>query len=235
MGALAILLTGWALTKIPAFPGEAAADRLPVRRVLLRPGLPVILAAAFAFEVGHMNLYTYVAPLLARAELVQHIGVLLLVFGVAALAGLCTAGALVDRHLRAVVLSVLMLFAGCMLSFAAAGHVTNVVVTAVAGWGLALGAAPTMFQAASAKAAGPAIDVAQAMLVTVLNAGMAAGAALGGLALGTGTDTLAWISLTNFTTAPLTAALSRKHAFPPDPTATGNTIPDTAATHRSRP
>lgn len=163
MAAPAVLVAGLALAKIPAFPGAAAADRLPVRRVLLRPGLPLVLAAAFAFEVAHMNLYTYIAPLLARAELAQHIGVLLLVFGVAALVGLWAASALIDRHVRAVVLGVLALFAGCMLGFAASGQIAGVVVTAVAGWGLALGAAPTMFQAASAKASGPAIDVAQAI------------------------------------------------------------------------
>lgn len=212
---LAVLVAGWAWAKIPAFPGEAATDRSPVRRVLLRPGLPVILVAAFAFEVAHMNLYTYIAPLLASADLARHIEVLLLVFGVAALVGLWVAGVLIDRHLRVVVLGVLGLFALCMLGFATAGEAGNVVVTAVAGWGLALGAAPTMFQAASAKAAESALDVAQAMLVTVLNAGMAAGAALGGLALGAGTSTLAWISLAVFAATLAAAVLGRRHAFPP--------------------
>jgi hypothetical protein len=102
-----------------------------------------------------------------------------------------------------------------MLGFATAGQVSGVVVTAVAGWGVALGAAPTMFQAASAKAAEPAIDVAQAMLVTVLNAGMAAGAALGGLALGAGTGTLGWISLAIFAATLVAAELGRRQAFPP--------------------
>lgn len=215
VAALAVLVAGWALAEVPEFLGEAAADRLPVRRVFVLPGLPVILAAAFAFEVGHMNLYTYIAPLLDRAELAQHIELLLLVFGVAALAGLWVAGVLIDRHLRTVVLGVLALFAVCMLGFASLGQTGGVVVAAVAGWGLALGAAPTMFQAASAQAAGSAVDLAQAMLVTVLNAGMAAGAALGGFALGAGTGTLAWISLAIFTATLAAALLGRRHAFPP--------------------
>lgn len=238
MAALAVLVTSWALVKVPAFPGEAAADRRrhPVHRVLLRPGLLVILAAAFAFEVAHMNLYTYIAPLLDRAELAGHIGALLLVFGVAALAGLWVAGVLIDRHLRGVVLGVLALFAGCMLAFATAGAVSGVVVITVAGWGLALGAAPTMFQAASANAAGPALDVAQAMLVTVLNAGMAAGAALGGLALGSGTDTLAWISLTIFAATLVSAAMGRRHAFPSAHQPSGGAAAAAAApSERSRP
>jgi predicted MFS family arabinose efflux permease len=216
IAALAAVVIVWVLWKIPGFPGEEQHNRIPVRRVLLRPGLIVILVAAFAFEVGHMNLYTYVAPFLTRAGLGQHIGVLLLVFGVAALSGLWTAGVLIDKNLRAVVLGSLGLFVICMLAFGLAGLVPVVVVAGVAFWGFTLGGAPTMFQAASAKVAGPSPDVAQSMLVTVLNAGMAAGALAGGIALEvSGVATLAWISFGVFAGTLILAWLSRQYAFPP--------------------
>jgi predicted MFS family arabinose efflux permease len=215
MAALALIVIAWALSQIPTFAGEPARDRIVVRKVLLRPGLIAILAAAFAFELGHMNLYTYVAPFLARAGLGSHVGALLLVFGVAAMAGLWTAGTLIDKHPRAVVLSSLTLFVACMLAFGA-GLIPTIVIAAMAAWGFTLGGAPTIFQAACAKASGPATDIAQSMLVTVLNAGMAAGSLTGGLALkAAGVDTLAWISFAIFAAALTLAIVARRNAFPP--------------------
>jgi len=215
MSALALLVAVWVLAAVPAFPGEPARDRIPARKVLVLPGIAAILLAAFAFEAGHMNLYTYVAPFLGRAGLGGSVGAVLLVFGVAAVAGLWAAGALIDEHLRAVVLGSLALFAACMLAFGVAGLSPVVVIGAAALWGFALGMAPTAFQAASAQAAGPATDVAQSMLVTVLNAGMSAGALAGGIALETvGVGSLAWISLAIFAAALLLAILRRRDAFP---------------------
>lgn len=216
MAALAILVMVWVVATVPSFAGEPAQDRIPVLRVLALPGIAAILVAAFAFEVGHMNLYTYVAPFLGRAGLGDYIGAVLLVFGVAAIAGLWTAGVLIDKNLRAVVLGSLAIFAVCMLAFGVAGLNPKVVIGTAALWGFTLGMAPTMFQAASAKAAGPATDVAQSMLVTVLNAGMSGGALTGGIALeSAGVGSLAWISFAIFAAALLLAILARRNAFPP--------------------
>ncbi len=216
LAVLALIVIGCARWKIPNFPGEPAHDRIPVRRVLLRPGLIAILTAAFAFELGHMNLYTYVAPFLARAGLGSQVSALLLMFGIAAIAGLWTTGALIDQHPRAVVLSSLTLFTACMLAFGAAGLIPTIVIAAIAVWGFTLGGAPTIFQAACAKASGPTTDIAQSMLVTVLNAGMAGGSLTGGLVLkAAGVDTLAWISFATFTAALSLAILARRNAFPP--------------------
>lgn len=216
MAALAILVMVWVVATVPSFAGEPEQNRIPVLRVLALPGIAVILVAAFAFEVGHMNLYTYVAPFLDRAGLGDYIGAVLLVFGVAAVVGLWTAGVLIDKNLRAVVLGSLAIFAVCMIAFGVVGRNPTVVIGAVALWGFTLGMAPTMFQAASAKAAGPATDVAQSMLVTVLNAGMSGGALTGGIALeSAGVGSLAWISFAIFAAALLLAILARRNAFPP--------------------
>lgn len=63
-----------------------------------------------------------------------------------------------------------------MTALALLGTSPAIAVAATAVWGFTVGGAPTIFQTASANAAGGAVDVAQSMLVTVLNAGMAAGA-----------------------------------------------------------
>lgn len=215
IGGLALIVAVWIQGTVTALPGEPASTRLPLRRVFLLPGLAAILTAALLFEVGHMNLYTYVAPYLERADLGEHVDVVLLAFGIAAMAGLFTAGAFIDKNLRAVVVGTLGLFTACMAVFAVAGTHAWIVVVTTAAWGFALGLAPTMFQAASARAAGSAAEVAQAMIVTVLNAGMSLGSVAGGLSLGlSDVATLPWVSFAVFALALALAIGARRHAFP---------------------
>jgi predicted MFS family arabinose efflux permease len=70
------------------------------------------------------------------------------------------------------------------------------VFVAVAAWGLAYGAAPTLFQAAPARIAGEDADVAQAMVVATWNGSIAIGAFLGGIVLDSwGVGALPWPAL----------------------------------------
>ncbi|MER7202311.1 MFS transporter [Streptomyces sp. CB01635] len=88
-------------------------------------------------------------------------------------------------------------------------------IAAIAVWGVALGAALTMLQAASARAAGSAMEIAQSLLVTMLNAGMAAGPLLGGALYATqGAGPLPWTSLGLFAAVLALAALTGRTAFP---------------------
>jgi predicted MFS family arabinose efflux permease len=214
IGALALLVAVWVLATVPPFPGEDAASRTPLRQVFLLPGIAAILLAALLFEIGHMNLYTYVAPFLRRAGLAGSVGPVLLAFGVAAMIGLFTAGVFIDRNLQGVALATLALFTFSMALLSLWGTHAWLAVTVLFAWGFALGVAPTMFQAAAAKAAGTAAEVAQAMLVTVLNAGMSLGSMAGGLVLsGWGVAALPRTSLIVFAAALLLAAATRHTAF----------------------
>ncbi|MFD4482973.1 MFS transporter [Streptomyces sp. NPDC058471] len=215
MGVLALLVAAWVLATLTPFAGDDAASRAPLKQVFLLPGITVILAAALLFEVGHMNLYTYIAPFLRRAELGGSVGLVLLAFGVAAMAGLFAAGVFIDKNLQLVVIATLGLFALSMVLLGLWGTHAWLAVLVMFGWGFALGVAPTMFQAAAAKAGGTAAEVAQAMLVTVLNAGMALGSVSGGLALDWhGVAALPWVSLIAFVAALLLATAARRTAFP---------------------
>lgn len=216
MAVLSVAAAGWVLASVPEVAGEPARDRVPLGRVVRSPGLAAVLLAAFAFELGHMSVYTYVAPVLARAGLGHQVGAVLLVFGVSAMAGLWVTGLLIDRHLRALAMGSLTLFALVMTALAVTGTAPVIVVIATAVWGFTLGGAPTIFQTASAGAAGGSVDVAQSMLVTVLNAGMAAGSLTGGIALSSlGVGALPWVGLVIFAGALVVVGGARRHAFPP--------------------
>lgn len=87
--------------------------------------------------------------------------------------------------------------------------------SAVALWGVAYGGAPTLLQAAPARIAGSAADVAQSMVVATWNGSIAAGAFVGGIVLeATGVSALPWVALALVAAAALIASTSRA-AFAP--------------------
>ena len=140
------------------------------------------------------TLYTYIAPFLEPAGLKDRTDVVLLVFGLASLLGIWITGALIDRWLRELVLASVALFGLSAVALGIAGTVPAVIYGAVAIWGLAFGGVGTLFQTASAKAAGHAADVAQSMLVTTWNLAIAGGGILGGLLLsGFGVAPFPWV------------------------------------------
>ncbi|MCA3787256.1 MAG: MFS transporter, partial [Burkholderia sp.] len=82
-------------------------------------------------------------------------------------------------------------------------------------WGLAFGGAPTLFQTATANAAGESADVAQSMLVTVWNLAIAGGGIAGGMLLGaSGAGAIPWVLVVLLAAAWVGAWRARRHAFP---------------------
>lgn len=199
---------------LPSVAGEAGASTAPWT-VLRLPGLVVVLIGAGAFQLGHMNLYTYVAPFLGDRGDTVPVSAFLLALGLAAIAGLFLTGIAIDRRLKAVALTAMAAFSIGMLLLAALSG-TGVMLAAAVVWGLGLGAAPTVFQTACARVAGPEVDQAQSLLVTVFNAGMAAGSALGGavLARTASTEALPWLSLAIFVAIGFMLVVTGRRSLP---------------------
>ncbi|EUB85398.1 MFS transporter [Pseudomonas sp. GM30] len=194
MTALTLLLVIWVRWQVPDFAGEHVGKRLPLRQVFTLPGVRSVLFVTLSYVVAHNLLYTYIAPFLQPSGLGGDIDRVLLVFGLASVLSLWIVGSLIDRWLRELVLISTLLF---MLAAVALGlwrESPAVVYTAVAVWGLAFGAMPSLLQTASAKTAAEAADTAQSMLVTLWNVGIAGGGLAGGLLLGNpGVGAFPWI------------------------------------------
>lgn len=221
LGLVAVGLAVWAAAALPAFPGERAGSRPGLRSVLRLPGLAAVLATTAFFVLAHNVAYTYIAPLTVASGVAEHLDLALLVFGVLAVVGVLTAGALVDRHLRAMVLIAAALLGVAMAAIGLLGSQPAAVYAAVALWGVAYGGAPTLLQAAPARIAGEAADVAQSMVVATWNGSIALGAFLGGLALDTaGVASLPWIALGLVALAAAVAGTVRT-AFAPLPASRG--------------
>lgn len=215
LAALAVVLAVWVRWTVPDVPGEVAGGRVPLRRVARLPGVRAVLAVTMLLLLGHQALYTYMAPLAARAGF-GRTGLVLLVFGGATAAGIGIVGTLVDRHLRPALLGTLTVVATAMLALGLSGRSAAVLLLAVAAWGAGFGGAPTLLQTALVDAAGAGnANVATAMQTTVYNAGVAAGSLAGGVVLGgAGAGALPWTALCLVAAALAAAAAARRHGIP---------------------
>lgn len=215
MSALSVLLLGWVRWQVPDFPGQAAGRQQSVRRVFLLPGVRPVLAVMLAFVLAHNILYTYIAPFLAHAGLGERVDLVLLVFGAASILGIWVTGLLIDRWLRELVLAGTAGFGLAALLLGAATGSPAVVFIAVGVWGVAFGGAATLFQTASAQAAGDAADVAQSMVVTAWNIAIAGGGLIGGVLLQSrGAGVLPWSLVVLLVPALWLAWRACAHGFP---------------------
>lgn len=221
MSALTVGLIIWVLWKAPRLSGQSLAQGPRLMEVFVTPGVRPVLAVILAWMLAHNILYTYIAPFLAQAGLSPHVDVVLLDFGVFAIAGIWITGLFIDKWLRALVLASLQIFAIASAALAVEGSLPFVVYAAVAAWGLTFGGAATLLQTASADAAGPGADTAQSMIVTVWNSAIAGGGVVGGVLLETtGVGVMAWVLLALLTAALYVAWHSSSHAFKPGQRAT---------------
>ena len=200
----ALLLVGWVLHSVPDFPGQPAGRRLRLLGVLRTPGVRPVLLVIVA----------WVLPFLAKVGLGASVDLALLVFGSAAVAGIWLVGALVDRHLRRMVLASLALFAVAALALCLGARWSWLAFAGLALWGLTFGGAATLLQTASADAAGEGADLAQSMIVVAWNLAIAGGGALGGMVLQRwGSEMLPWTLLPLIGLAAALAWGNAAHAF----------------------
>ncbi len=216
MSALTLMLIVWVLAKVPDYPGQAAHERVSLRKVLLTPGVRPVLGTVIAWMLAHNILYTYIAPFVAQAGLLARVDLVLLVFGLAALLGIWITGRLVDRHLRTAVLTSLATFGVVSLLFAWFASVPAAIYLGVAIWGVTFGGAATLLQTALADTAGDGADAALSMNVVAWNGAIAGGGLLGGVLLHAwGASSFPWVLGLLLALGFVIAWSARAHGFQP--------------------
>ncbi|HBV92722.1 MAG TPA: MFS transporter [Pantoea sp.] len=216
MAALAVILFIWTWIVVPDLPGQQSGHGLPVWNVFLMPGVTPVLAVIFLWMTAHNILYTFIGPFLQLSGLAANVGLILLVFGIAALIGIWITGMLVDRYLRNLVLLSLAALAVVSVVLAAGMRQQVLVFLAVIVWGWSFGGASTQMQTAAADSAGNHVDVVQAMVTTAWNLAIASGGVAGGLLLNNaGAESFPWALLAFMAVAFVIAWRAKKHAFRP--------------------
>jgi predicted MFS family arabinose efflux permease len=214
MSGMTVLLIAWVLIKVPDYPGQSSSQRMALREVFATPGVRSVLAVVFTWMLAHNILYTYVAPFVAKAGLANDVDLVLLAFGVAALAGIWVTGRLVDRHLRSTVLASLATFAAVAVFLGLFSGSASAIYAGVFIWGLTFGGAATLLQTALADSAGQGADVALSMNVVVWNSAIAGGGLLGGVLLEQwGVSTFPWVLLVLLLISLGIASRAREHGF----------------------
>jgi predicted MFS family arabinose efflux permease len=153
------------------------------------------LAVVALLVTGHFAAYTYVRPLLEEVSGVgaSLIGTLLLVYGVAGVAGNFLAGARVGRSVRGPLLVISAALAASVLLMPLLGLSVAGACLLLVVWGLAYGGVSVSTQTWLALAAPEAREGATALLVGVFNGAIALGAFAGGrVAVGFGTRSVLW-------------------------------------------
>ncbi|RMR11752.1 MFS transporter [Pseudomonas syringae group genomosp. 3] len=214
MSAMTLLLIVWVLVKVPDYPGQSSSQRMALRQVFFTPGVRSVLGVVFTWMLAHNILYTYVAPFVSGAGLASDVDLVLLTFGIAALAGIWVTGRLVDRHLRKTVLASLATFAAVSVFLGVFSGSAPAVYVGVFIWGLTFGGAATLLQTALADSAGEGADVALSMNVVVWNSAIAGGGLLGGVLLGHwGVGVFPWVLLVLSVLSLMIALRARVHGF----------------------
>lgn len=205
----------WVLAKVPDYPGQPRGARMPLYCALTTSGVRPVLGVVICWMLAHNILYTYVAPFVTPAGLADHVDLVLLTFGMAALVGIWVTGKLVDHFLRPTVLASLALFGLITVIFALDARSVIVIYACTAIWGLTFGGAATLLQTALADAAGDSSDTALAMNVVAWNGAIAAGGIAGGFMLETwGVAAFPWAMLVLIFGGLLLAWSARAHGFP---------------------
>lgn len=216
MSAVSLVLIAWVLVKVPDYAPQPAHQRLSLGRVLTTPGVRPVLAVVISWMLAHNILYTYIAPFVTPAGLAERVDLVLLVFGVAALAGIWLTAKLVEPLLRQTVLVSLATFAAISLVFGFLGNVPEVIYVGVAVWGLSFGGAATLLQTALADAAGDGADVALSLNVVAWNSAIAGSGVVGGVLLDTwGVASFPWAMLVLIGVSLVIAWGASAHGFKP--------------------
>ncbi|WP_354641722.1 MFS transporter [Kitasatospora camelliae] len=196
MAGLGVLVMVGALLLLPALPaGGASLSAIPslLRR---RPFMTALLVTCLTM-IGHYLAFTYITPYLERETGIDSglIGVLLLVFGVAGVAGNFLAGATVARSLRG---SLIGAVGGLVVSMVLLAVLRDWEIAAYAVlvlWGLAYAALPVCLQTWVMTSAADATDSASSLYITCFNTSIALGSLLGGLTVDhIGLASITWIA-----------------------------------------
>ncbi len=193
-GGLSLLVLAALAWALPSLPAEGDTRWSAVVRVV--PRLRVGLLVVALLVIGHFAAYTYVRPVLEEVSGVGAgmVGTLLLVYGLAGVAGNFAAGAAAARSPRTTLLVLGATLSVTMALVPALGLTAPAAAALLVVWGLAYGGVSVAAQSWMLAAAPDAREAASALFAGVFNAAIALGALTGGLAADlAGTTAVMWL------------------------------------------
>lgn len=180
---VAVVACVWLLLSLPAMKSKSGSGTGNVFRLMQRIPVALGMVAVSVFFMGQFMLFTYLRPFL---ETVTHVSVsmlslMLLVLGLAGLAGTFLIEAFLKNglHRTLVVIPVLMaVIALALVSFGSSATTTTVLLGL---WGLVATAAPVGWWTWLARTLPDATEAGGGLMVAIIQLAIASGATVGGL------------------------------------------------------
>ena len=185
---LAAIALAWKLLSLPALPAQPGTGDNGILRLLKRPSVALGMASLSLFFMGQFALYTYLRPFL---ESVTHVGVaalsfMLLLVGVAGVAGTASIGAVLKRGLYRTLVLMPLAMAAIALALTAFGDSKIATGVLLLGWGLVATAAPVGWWTWLAQNLPDDAEAGGGLMVAVIQLAIMLGATVGGLLFDTG-------------------------------------------------
>ncbi|MCB1447907.1 MAG: MFS transporter [Rhizobiaceae bacterium] len=189
---LALLALTWQWTGMPSLPPRGRRGPGNVLGLLLRRQVALGMTSIFLLFMGQFALFTYLRPFLETVTGVDvsTLSTLLLLMGLAGVAGTWAIGHLLETRLYGLVIAipvVMALLAAAMIAF---GSSAMAVTALLVGWGFFGTAAPVGWGTWLSRALRDDAEAGGGLQVAVIQLAITLGAALGGLLF----DTFGWWS-----------------------------------------
>jgi predicted MFS family arabinose efflux permease len=173
----------WKLASLPSLPATRRAAGSSAFSLLKRAPVVLGMIASSLFFMGQFALFTYLRPFL---ETVTHASpattsMLLLLIGVAGLAGTMLIGGLIKDGLYRTLFLIPLLMAVLALALVAFGASMPVTAVLLAAWGLLGTSAPVAWWTWLAQTLPDDAEAGGGLLVAVVQLAIASGAAVGGI------------------------------------------------------
>lgn len=182
MAAFCVVVLTFNLWALPALPVAQLVRLGQFTAQLARRPIQLGLVITILFVAGHFMAFTFVRPLLQTMSGidVEWIGILLLAYGVAGIAGNFLAGAFASRQIGLTLISIGAALTVSIFIFAVLGDTPAGGTIMLIAWGVAYGGVSVSLQTWMMKAAPGAIEIATSLFVSIFNVGIALGSFAGG-------------------------------------------------------
>ncbi|MEG0035386.1 MAG: MFS transporter [Oscillospiraceae bacterium] len=179
MAGIILLIALLARTMLPSVDGEKRNKTNSPLHIIKNKSVVICLVVTLLTIMAHYALYTYISPLVESMNFVGGIQVASIVFGIGTIVSVFIAAKVVDSHLGALNLFMLVLAAVTMVIFLIFKGTPGVAHVAFFLWGVSFGALVTIFQAAVTRQVKSGKDVATSLQSSTFNFGIVIGSAMG--------------------------------------------------------
>lgn len=180
---VAVIAVVWLLISLPSIKSQGEAKTTNVLRLMKQPPVIMGMLAVSVFFMGQFMLFTYLRPFLETVTQVSVslLSLMLLVLGMAGLAGTFLIERFLKRSLYPTLIAIPLLMALIALALVAFGSSTGMTTLLLGLWGLVATAAPVGWWTWLANTLPKDAEAGGGLMVAIIQLAIASGATVGGV------------------------------------------------------